>query len=160
MHLVGYATKDEILKLEHEGFVVEDAEFYQGVVGRNGEGVSEGYLLPRKEPNEEGTRAVVVQAKFSVFSMLIKCVVDRWSEDGTKTHLVYQHFSAIRLPKVGSLTAQAFVARRNKMRVAAEELRADAENFKYCSHKNSDGSDARYPIGNGELACDCGNKWD
>lgn len=60
----------------------------------------------------------------------------------------------------GSLNIVAFTRRKNELMAYGAALLSDAGDFKYCNHKNPDGSDARYPIGNGELACICGNEWD
>lgn len=69
-------------------------------------------------------------------------------------------FAIFEKPEEHSLNVQAFEQRRDQLRLVAYVLQESAARFKYCSHKNADGSDARYPTGAGEMACNCGEKWD
>ncbi len=144
MFVVGFATAVEIADLKDQGFAVEDAPRH--CIGPEGpEG--EGYLLTQPEPGPAGTKAVAVFLDAALHDLLLE--VQR----------VGDFAGSLRIPD-GGLNVEDFVARKQALVTFAREMIADAENFKYCNHKNPDGSDARYPTGGGETACVCGNKWD
>ncbi len=159
MFIVGFATAGEISELEKQGFEIEDANQY-GLVSASSErrdgdegltGRSQ-YLLAKPESGPSDTRAVVVFIDEALYDVLpvLATLLDKplWQ--------VQKEAKA----RLGGLSVRAFESRKRRLRGIADAVRGDAENFKYCSHKNDDGSDARYPIGNGELGCICGNKWD
>jgi hypothetical protein len=60
-----------------------------------------------------------------------------------------------------TLNVEQFIERRELMITAGRSLIRMGEDFRNCTHKNTDGSDARFSAGsNGELLCICGNRWD
>jgi len=160
MFVVGYATAEEIADLEAKEFEVEDVP--ARCVAPDGDEREEGYLLTKPQPGPSGTRAIAVFIDMSVHKALIGYLVRREvSNNASEILKSLRHWKKIFVkPNLNSLSVVAYTARRDQLREDAEALRADAENSKYCNHKNEDGSDARYPIGNGELGCICGNKWD
>lgn len=151
MFVLGFATADEIKKLEELGWDIEAASKFGVVAPYTADEANvedqgffvrgDGYLLTKPEPGPDETQAIAVFVDASLYRVLI-------AAKGSKTL------------GLNSLNVEAFMKRRGKLQLQAVALRAEGENFKYCSHKNPDGSDARYPIGNGETACACGNKWD
>lgn len=145
MFVVGFATAVEIVDLKDQGFEVEDAP--AGCVGPSVEECGEGYLLAKPEAGPNGTKAVAVFLDAALHDVLLELLS------------VGDFMTTIHVPD-DKLDVEAFVARKQKLVTFAREMLADAEDFKHCSHKNPDGSDARYPTGNGETACICGNKWD
>lgn len=139
MFVVGFATAVEIADLQDQGFEVEDAP--EGCVGPSVEERSEGYLLTKPEPGPNGTKAVSIFLDAALYDVLLQLKGDE-------------------VPEPNSLNVVDWDARRLRLLNKGNALRADGADFKYCNHKHRDGSDARYPTGNGESACICGNKWD
>lgn len=150
MYIVGFVTADEAAVLADSGYEVEDASNY-GLVSpftehRLGDDFQPGtphdsYLMAKPEAGPDGTQAVAVFIDASVYRVLV----------AAKGSITLQP---------GSLNVAKFIARRDRLRARAAAQITEGEDFKYCSHKNPNGSDARYPTGNGETACVCGNKWD
>lgn len=139
MFIVGFATAVEIAHLQDQGFEVEDAP--AGCVGPSIEERGEGFLLAKPEPGPRGTRAVAIFLDAALYDIVAQLEKDKLLERN-------------------SLDVAAFVERRRHLLEQANVLRVEAEKHQYCNHKYSDGRDARYPTGNGETACICGNKWD
>lgn len=64
-------------------------------------------------------------------------------------------------PPTATLNVEQFVERRQLYSETGKAMLRKAEDFRHCTHKNADGSDARFSAGsNGELLCVCGNRWD
>lgn len=151
MYIVGFVTADEAAALAERGYEVEDASNYGLVSPSTAEratsdlrGPHESYLMAKPEPGPDCTQAVAIFVDASVYDVL--------KADFFTKSLMYDQRNG--------LDVVAWKARQAKLKMHANRLLEEAENFKYCSHKNPDGSDARYPTGNGETACICGNKWD
>lgn len=157
MFVVGYATREECAALEQKGYEIEDATKFgmvapftadEGNVEDQGFLIrSQGYLMTKPEPGPNGTQAVAVFLDASLHGLLM---------EARELHAVD---SLLDVP-ADKLNVEAFVKRKQELITLARETIRDAEDFKHCNHKNPDGTDARYPIGNGELACICGNRWD
>lgn len=166
MFIVGFVTADEAAALSERGYEVEDASNYglvsdspatKGVTytkpGTNGR---ESYLMAQPEPGPACTQAIAVFVDASVYDTL---KADLFTAE--QIPALAAKFDSEATPVANnSLDVETWLKRRDYLRTKASLLLSEAENFKYCSHKNPDGSDARYPIGNGERGCGCGNKWD
>jgi hypothetical protein len=162
MYVIGYATAEEIADLEAKEFEVEDVP--ARCIAPVGDEMEEGYLLTKPESGPSGTRAIAVFLEMSVYKALINYIVRHNVHLNASVLLKnLQHWKRIFVkPNFNSLSVAAYTARRDQLREDAEALRADAEDFRYCSHKNPDGGDARYFVegGMGARSCVCGNKWD
>jgi hypothetical protein len=166
MYIVGFATAVEIADLEDQGLAVEDASYYGLVSPRttdrsDGDAAGTGrdsYLMAKPEPGPDGTKAITVFLDAALYDVM--CVLRAFYDNpDRKDHPLWHAYKEAKA-RLGGLSVRGFVSRKNRLICIAQALRAEAEDHKYCSHKNTDGSDARYPTGNGELACICGNKWD
>jgi hypothetical protein len=166
MFVVGFATAAEITRLEARGFEVQEAPY--GLVSpySSDETATEPHLTSRDRyllaNPEAGTKAVAVFLDAALHDVVLCWVVRKYTEMAANSVLnnlgwIERIFNK---PSPNSLNVHEYIARREQLRADANVIRADAEDFNYCSHKNPDGSDARYPTGNGETACICGNKWD
>lgn len=140
MYFVGFATAVEIEELRERGFDVEDAPVH--CVGPEG-AEGEGYLLTKPEPGPNGTKAISIFLDAALYDVLVA------QQDS-------EYFNA----SAGSLDVVQFTRRKNELQEDAYVALTNANDTKYCSHKNPDGSDARYATGGGARACICGEKWD
>lgn len=163
MFVLGFATAAEIEKLEELGWDVEAAEKFgvvapytaeEGAVEDQGFFVrGDGYLMTKPEPGPDKTQAIAVFVDASVFDVLEP-------ELFSAEQISMLANAPEEAPAPNSLSVTEWTKRRDALRTKASAMVADAEHFKYCSHKYEDDRDARYPTGNGETACICGNKWD
>lgn len=166
MFIVGYATAEEIDALEERGYEIEAADKFGCVApytaeenGFEAQGFfvrGEGYLMTKPEPGPSGTQAVAIFIDAAVYDMLKE---DLFTKEQLPA-LAAQYAIESETPALNSLSVSQWTARKMRLINHGNALREEANNFKYCSHKYTDGSDARYSTGNGEKTCVCGNKWD